>query len=1208
MLGTDTTAVIAPLPAHAADPAPPLPSGSIKAEPVPEAHKEAPQPLVKIVMPVLMLAAVGAVVAIMALSGRGMSPMMMLFPLMMAFSVLMMVNPGEKGGNQDEARRVYLRHLDALTKVARRNGEKQRAHMEHHHPHPAQLLAATPTTRVWERSAGSPQLGEVRIGVGAGALCTPVDVADPGSPEDLDPVCAVSLRRAVAAVSTVHGIPIVVQLAAFPSIVLAGPGALDTARALVAQLAFFHGPEAVGLINHHPDPSLDWVKWLPHTREPDNAELTVVLGAAATAHAAFAEPAADCVIVIDDDADYVLDDETFHLVCDGEVTARTESGAETLGTHDVLSCAEAQFIARHLAFYRRPSDSAGTSGTGLLGMLGIEDIDDLDTRTMWPGRAGTRQHLSVPVGTTPAGAPVHLDLKEAALGGMGPHGLCIGATGSGKSEFLRTLVVALAATHSPEELNLVLVDFKGGATFLGCEALPHTSAVITNLSDEAVLVERMYDAISGELNRRQELLRAAGNFANITDYCAARAADPGRLDPLPSLVIVVDEFSELLSQHPHFADLFVAVGRLGRSLGVHLLLASQRLEEGKLRGLDSHLSYRIGLKTFSAAESRQVLGVPDAHELPNEPGSGYVKSGPGELTRLRAFYVSGPLVRGVRHVDASSSPQVRVFTGWADHAALHARSREVEQYVDESTTLLQAVVKAAAATARERNQRAHTVWLPPLPAEMGLADVCDNAGFLRAVIGITDEPYLQQQGHLVIDLSERGGHVAVVGGPQSGKSMALRTLVASLAATHTTDQVGFYVIDAGSGNLRDLELLPHVAGVAGREDEERVRRVVDEVTAHVDDPSLHGERHIVFVVDGWHSLTSTDSPFADLRDALSRIAADGPAAQVHLVVSSQRWNALRANIRDLFGIRVELKLTEAHDSLIDRTQQAKVPPSPGRGLSDAGVHMLVAATHTQDLAHIAHRASGQTPVPRLKVLPRHIGAGELLDATPNAVVLGMGGADLSIVACESGHVLTVGTGGSGKSTLLATVLAGVERLQREKARLVIIDPRRTHLGRVDESMIAAYAGSALTASEALAAAATTLTNRLPGPDVTAEQLAQRSWWDGPEIWVVVDDLELLPDDALRPLIPLLPHARDVGLHIVLARKFGGITRALFGGFLSAFKDLNPEVVLLDATREEGAVFGVKPVPQEPGRATLIRNNTPAGAMQVAATYEEGGHL
>ena len=224
---------------------------------------------------------------------------------------------------------------------------------------------------------------------------------------------------------------------------------------------------------------------------------------------------------------------------------------------------------------------------------------------------------------------------------MGPHGLVIGATGSGKSEFLRTLVLGLAMTHSPEQLNMVLVDFKGGATFSGMSEMPHVSAVITNLAQELTLVDRMQDALSGEMVRRQELLREAGNYASIRDYEKARAAGEA-LEPLPSLFIVVDEFSEMLSAKPEFIDLFVAIGRLGRSLGLHLLLASQRLEEGRLRGLESHLSYRVGLRTFSAAESRGVLGVPDAYELPPVPGLGFLKPDQSTLLRFKAAYVSGP--------------------------------------------------------------------------------------------------------------------------------------------------------------------------------------------------------------------------------------------------------------------------------------------------------------------------------------------------------------------------------------------------------------------------------------------------------------------------------------------------------------------------------------------------------------------------------------
>ena len=223
---------------------------------------------------------------------------------------------------------------------------------------------------------------------------------------------------------------------------------------------------------------------------------------------------------------------------------------------------------------------------------------------------------------------------------MGPHGLLIGATGSGKSELLRTLVLGLAATHDSESLNFVLIDFKGGATFASMDKLPHTAAMITNLESELPLVDRMNDALEGELNRRQELLRRAGNFASLRDYEKARAAG-APLAPLPVLLVICDEFSELLQKKPEFIDLFVQIGRVGRSLGVHLLLASQRLEEGRLRGLDTHLSYRIGLRTFSAMESRSVLGVPDAYELPRSPGHGYLKSGTDPLVRFKAAYVSG---------------------------------------------------------------------------------------------------------------------------------------------------------------------------------------------------------------------------------------------------------------------------------------------------------------------------------------------------------------------------------------------------------------------------------------------------------------------------------------------------------------------------------------------------------------------------------------
>ena len=468
-------------------------------------------------------------------------------------------------------------------------------------------------------------------------------------------------------------------------------------RAMIAQLAVFHAPDDL-LIAVCPAPDRraewEWVKWLPHNLHPTrtdavgpvrlvatsaaeletrlddlvasrarfnpgsataNPHIVVVLDGgelAGSAHLA-TDGGVDAVTLIDldqppprllDRTMIVLDPAT----ADHRLLTVTADDQGAVGAADLLTRADAEALARRLSPLRlaaaaRSGDAPLSRDLGLPDLLGIADPYQFDTALGWAPRPH-RDRLRVPIGIGRDGQPVELDLKESAQDGMGPHGLLIGATGSGKSEVLRTLVLALAATHSSETLNLVLVDFKGGATFTSLDRLPHVAAVITNLADELPLVDRMVDAINGELVRRQEVLRRAGNFASVRDYEKARAGG-APLAPLPSLLIICDEFSELLTAKPDFIDLFVQIGRVGRSLGVHLLLASQRLEEGRLRGLDTHLSYRIGLRTFSALESRTVLGVPDAYELPRSPGHGYLKFGTEPLVRFKAAYVSGPYRR-----------------------------------------------------------------------------------------------------------------------------------------------------------------------------------------------------------------------------------------------------------------------------------------------------------------------------------------------------------------------------------------------------------------------------------------------------------------------------------------------------------------------------------------------------------------------------------
>ena len=733
------------------------------------------------------------------------------------------------------------------------------------------------------------------------------------------------------------------------------------------------------------------------------------------------------------------------------------------------------------------TDTASGEITGpmdFMDLLGLGEVHRSTPTLAWRQRPA-RDRLRVPIGLGDGGSVIYLDIKESAQQGMGPHGLVIGATGSGKSEFLRTLVLGLAMTHSPEQLNMVLVDFKGGATFAGMSEMPHVSAVITNLAQELTLVDRMQDALSGEMVRRQELLRDAGNYASIRDYEKARAAGEP-LDPLPSLFIVVDEFSEMLSAKPEFIDLFVAIGRLGRSLGLHLLLASQRLEEGRLRGLESHLSYRVGLRTFSAAESRGVLGVPDAYELPPVPGLGFLKPDQSTLLRFKAAYVSGPPTARtrVRREEGGPVHGILPFT-ISEVQALEPppdASDEPEPVVEQPQQGEQATVLDIAVDRMEgHGPEAHQVWLPPLDVPDTLDDLMDDLvedpilglvspewrklGGLVMPIGTVDRPREQRRDTLSVNLAGAAGHAVVVGGPRSGKSTLLRTFVTSLALTTTPLESQFYVMDFGGGTFAPMAGLPHVAGIGSRSEPDVVRRIVAEVTGIVDRREAYfraqgidsietyrsrrarnsdrgraddGYGDVYLVVDGWSTLRAD---FDDIELHLQQLAGRGLTFGFHLLVASSRWADFRAAMRDTFGTRLELRLGDPLDSEIDRRVAALVPAGrPGRGLVTSKLHFLAALPRidgnpdtnslgdgVDDLVKRVAAAWRGPQGPKLRLLPARIELASLVsqlpadDAPSGRLLLGINEKELAPVGLDPDSQPHLLIYGDGQSGKSATL-------------------------------------------------------------------------------------------------------------------------------------------------------------------------------------------
>ncbi|RYN12289.1 type VII secretion protein EccC [Bifidobacterium animalis subsp. animalis] len=1214
----------------------------------------------------------------------------------------------QRMANLTASRREYLTYLSQTRKAVRTAASKQRSAALWNAPDPHALIPiSSEPARRWERLSSDEDFMVLRIGTHEEDLALTLEAPEIPPLAQLDPVSASAAHRFLVAHSRLRNMPFSIDMRRYKRVeMLGGTEQVHAlARSLLAQAATWHAPEDLRIaVLATPDrmAEWEWVRMLPHSwtdGDPSAHEYLVtshvhdmdsLLGEQITSRGVFTAGAyspGPHVLVVNDGYDVGelgrqtrifdeagLDGVTVIDMPDswGELSEQhvmrmlfsetmVEHGLNVVETSldtgvvqlssiqmqhsielksDALSLGESQAVARRLcdavmneeAEIRDESAQSHRKSNELPALVGIDDIRHIDLERLWRYRTGASR-LNVPIGVYDDMTTAMLDLKEMGQHGMGPHGVLVGATGSGKSEVLRTLVLSLALTHSPDQLNFVLIDFKGGATFAGMEGMPHISSIITNLGREASLVERMEDALDGEINRRQELLRDAGNLANITEYEEARVKG-GRsdLDPLPSLVIVVDEFSELLKAKDDIVQSFVRIGAVGRSLGIHLLIASQRLEQGKLRGLDEHLSYRIGLKTFSASESRTVLGVTDAFELPSLPGIGFLKTPAGTMSRFRASYVSG-----VPH--------------------------ELENSGSNATTFEIAVDQM-----RGKGRPAHVVWLPTLDTPNTLDEFMDDlqvvpglgfisprwrkAGALVAPCALEDRPREQKREIMAIDLSGAGGHVAVVGGPLSGKSMLLRTIVTSVALSHTPLETQFYVVDCGGGSFASLESLAHVAGVCARNEEEKVRRTIAEVGGLIDRRERFFKEHAIdgmdayrrrramgevddgygdvfLVIDGWGNFRAD---YEELEAKVQQITARGLAFGVHVMLGASRWMEIRANISDLIGTKLELRLGDEGDSQIDRRVAAAVPRNmPGRGVSPSALHSMAAlpridgnpdlASMSQGVADLIDKVNtawdGPKP-PKLRLLPTLLDYSEVVQALPGSnggeqapeglLFLGIdeNGLEPVIAQTESSpHMYVFGESKSGKSSFLRLMIREIERSYApNRAKIFMVDYRRANLGELSDSHTGAYITTEEDAIAQFAELAEYLKTRKPGPDVTAEQLRDRSWWTGSDVFVLVDDYDLVVPKSganpLAPLVPLLAQANDVGLHVMLTRRTGGASRAMYDPVLQAMQDLDMTGILLSGDPNEGQLIGrVKPKRAVAGRAQIVTRDEGLFVAQLA---------
>ena len=768
--------------------------------------------------------------------------------------------------------------------------------------------------------------------------------------------------------------PVTVRLDTGRHLGVAGPPlwADAVARALVVQISCRLGPNDRRVEVNSGD-RWRFTRWLPH-RDGRGAPLYFDPGPHDGRDDGAAIETADRLDALTDRCRAVLawsPDGARLTDADAEAAGRAVPVRPFLATED-----HAERYARAVARWHDP----GPEGTGLA------DRVSLVTLLAGDGPAGDgRRALAVPLGVGARGVH-HVDLVAD-----GPHALVAGTTGAGKSELLRTWIAGLAHRYPPTAVAFVLVDYKGGSAFDACARLPHVTGVVTNL--DAGLGERLLVGLRAEVRDREAALRRAG-VGDLVDL----AAGP------PRLVVVVDEFATLAAELPEFLGALVDVARRGRSLGLHLVLATQRPAGAVNDDIRANTALRICLRTLDGADSQDVIGGPQAASLPaGRPGRAWIRA--GDEPRLAQVATTGEPI-------TAAGPQVRV--------------RRVDApwpvEVDRGPTELEHLVTGTR-EARGAMPGAVPVWRPPLPDQLVLA----AGGDAEVVLGLEDRPAERTQPHLT--WAPTGGHLVVVGGRGRGRTTALRTALLSLAWARPPDALHVYVVDRGTG-LADLVDLPHVGGLVPAHDRPSVRRLVGRIAASIASrpPSDSGPL-TVLAIDGYDALAAgiDDLDGIRLMEGLDRLARDGPGRGLALAVTSTRPALLPPTLLSTAATLLALGLDDPSDYGLLGLRTPGRPEPPGRARSPSG-HEVQVALIDATVSRVATRHGPATPgsgPPSVAPLPHRVSA-RTIRATDGTVALGLRDRDLGPARIDlrpDAPFVVAGPPRSGRSTTLALLLA-----------------------------------------------------------------------------------------------------------------------------------------------------------------------------------------
>ncbi len=714
---------------------------------------------------------------------------------------------------------------------------------------------------------------------------------------------------------------------------------------------------------------------------------------------------------------------------------------------DMLAESTANRYARAVARWSPMSagdlSETDSQGAELLRALGISDPRRLDVDRLWAESRGRGDHkwAMVPVGVKPGGELQYVIFRAKDFGGFGFHSVVIGTSGSGKSEFFLSMCNGIALTHSPEAFIVIFVDMKFESAAQDLEGLPHVAGSLSNLGkDDRHLAERMCKTINGEIARRYRLFKEAG-ARDANEYEEMRLA--GRdLEPVPILLVIIDEYLELFHHHQEWIQLVIHIGQEGRGCNVFFTLGGQRLDLSSLSKAKSNIAFRVALRAETAEDSRDVIGSDAALHLPSkENGYALLKVGPRDLEPFRCFYLSAPFVLPKkvasvnRTVDVSFS-QPRPLT-WEyqplsaeDTAALAATDEpeEPDEFLFHADGFrkkkLLDVIRESLVSHPARLP--HQIWLPPLEVSEQVdalvaywrgkpwhVDYGQNPG-LTFPVGIVDIPDEHVQRVQVLDAEM--DNVMVVATAQRGKSTTLMTLMTSAALMYRPERVTFFCIGAA---LYPVEEFPHVAGVVSLNDSEGVSRIIATIEGLIRareasfkhyqiDISEFRERRfgaaggggtdpedkfgdVFLVIDNYGDLYEKDPGMGDRAIAIAR---QGLSYGVHVMTSATAWFVgQKQGLLNVSNARIQLRLSNPDESQMgtsmgQRKGARNTLDRPGFGLTRDGYELLVGMPEvtgatgervgTRGVGSLISQVTGTGKVERLSRLPGRVPLREVI--------------------------------------------------------------------------------------------------------------------------------------------------------------------------------------------------------------------------------------